>query len=146
MLFSTSQLQSHAQMAVSLLKIMELTTGLEPVTSPLPRECSTTEPRELRGKINNTGKIFVRKKWSVRQGSNLRHPAWKAGTLPTELRTLKPILCEVTYTRPSEKDQVYFQLFPEWWREMDSNHRRCTPTDLQSVAFGHSAISPSKTR
>lgn len=30
----------------------------------------------------------------------------------------------------------------EWWREMDSNHRRVTPTDLQSVAFGHSAISP----
>ena len=25
---------------------MELTTGIEPVTSPLPRECSTTEPLE----------------------------------------------------------------------------------------------------
>ena len=25
---------------------MELKTGIEPVTSPLPRECSTTEPLE----------------------------------------------------------------------------------------------------
>ena len=29
-----------------------------------------------------------------------------------------------------------------WWGEMDSNHRRWTPTDLQSVAIGRSATSP----
>ena len=28
-------------------KYLELKTGIEPVTSPLPRECSTTEPLEL---------------------------------------------------------------------------------------------------
>ena len=56
---------------------MELKTGIEPVTSPLPRECSTTEPRE---------RIKSGEKWSGRRDSNARHPAWKAGTLPTELR------------------------------------------------------------
>ena len=30
-----------------------------------------------------------------------------------------------------------------WWAEMDSNHRRRKSTDLQSVAFGRSAIYPS---
>ena len=29
-----------------------------------------------------------------------------------------------------------------WWGEMDSNHRRWKPTDLQSVAIGRSATSP----
>ncbi len=56
---------------------MELTTGIEPVTSSLPRKCSTTEPRE---QIS-----LARIKWSGRRGSNSRPPAWKAGALPTEL-------------------------------------------------------------
>ena len=30
-----------------------------------------------------------------------------------------------------------------WWAEVDSNHRRRKSTDLQSVAFGRSAIYPS---
>ena len=29
-----------------------------------------------------------------------------------------------------------------WWEEMDSNHRSRKTTDLQSVAFGRSAIFP----
>ena len=29
-----------------------------------------------------------------------------------------------------------------WWGEMDSNHRRRAPADLQSAPFGHSGISP----
>lgn len=47
-------------------------------------------------------------------------PAWKAGTLP------------LSYTRII------------WWREQDSNLRRHTSTDLQSVAFDRSAIPPNK--
>ena len=83
---------------------MELTTRFELVTSPLPRECSTPEPREP--KFIPTNIAFspenrgYRKKWSVRQGSNLRHQPWKGCTLPTELRT-----------------------HIQWWREMGSNHR-----------------------
>ncbi len=29
-----------------------------------------------------------------------------------------------------------------WWGEVGSNHRRRMPTDLQSVPFGRSGISP----
>ncbi len=36
---------------------------------------------------------------------------------------------------------IYHKSF--WWAEMDSNHRRRKSTDLQSVAFGRSAIYPS---
>lgn len=64
------------------------------------------------------------REWSGRQDSNLRHPPWKGGALPTELR-------------PHEKNLVR-----KWWREKDSNLRRIAPTDLQSVAFGRSATSP----
>ena len=49
---------------------MELMTGIEPVTSSLPRKCSTTELHE---------------QWSGKRGSNSRHSAWKADALPTEL-------------------------------------------------------------
>jgi hypothetical protein len=39
-----------------MINIVELTTGIEPVTSPLPRECSTSEPRELNfSEINGAG-------------------------------------------------------------------------------------------
>ena len=50
--------------------------GIGPATSPLPRECSTTEPH---GRIQNSGY------WSGRRGSNSRHLVWKTDALPTEL-------------------------------------------------------------
>ena len=31
---------------------------------------------------------------------------------------------------------------PRMWVEMDSNHRRRKPADLQSAPFGHSGIHP----
>ena len=46
-------------------------TGIEPVTSSLPRKRSTPELHRL--------------KKSERPGSNRRHSAWKADALPTEL-------------------------------------------------------------
>ena len=61
---------------------VELTMRFELMTSPLPRECSTPEPREQLQKS-----YFKVEKWSVRQESNLRHQPWKGCTLPTELRT-----------------------------------------------------------
>ncbi len=77
--------------------------GIEPMTSPLPRECSTTEPLEQNSSHNNTHiyfamrskvdddnycvkRVFSGREWSGRQDSNLRHPPWKGGALPTELR------------------------------------------------------------
>ena len=35
---------------------------------------------------------------------------------------------------------VFFPTF--WWAQMDSNHRRRKPADLQSAPFGHSGICP----
>src|SRR5690606_14604589 len=51
-------------------------------------------------------------------------PAWKAGALP------------LSYTRVRSEP---IRLPPVgWWRGLDSNQRRRTPTDLQSVPFSHS--------
>ena len=52
-------------------------TGIEPVTSSLPRMRSTPELHRL----NPYG-------WSGRRDSNSRHSAWKADALPTELLPL----------------------------------------------------------
>ena len=35
-----------------------------------------------------------------------------------------------------------FRSLLKWWAEVDSNHRTLAGTDLQSVAFSHSAIYP----
>ena len=57
---------------------MELVMGIEPMTSSLPRKCSTTELKRLK-KYSNV--------WTVsgRRGSNPRPAAWKAAALPAEL-------------------------------------------------------------
>ena len=39
-----------------------------------------------------------------------------------------------------KKDSFYRVLY--LWVEMDSNHRRRKPADLQSAPFGHSGIHP----
>ena len=57
---------------------------------------------------------------SGKRDSNSRPRPWQGRALPTEL-------------------------FPQglWlWVEMDSNHRRRKPADLQSAPFGHSGIHP----
>ena len=58
---------------------------------------------------------------SGRRGSNSRPIAWKAIALPTELLPLLLL-----------------------WGEKDSNLRSLATTELQSVPFGHSGISPKK--
>ena len=60
---------------------------------------------------------------SGRRGSNPRPPAWKASALSTELLPHLLIIKKV-------------------WAQMDSNHRRRKPADLQSAPFGHSGICP----
>ena len=56
--------------AARLIRLVEPTTGIEPVTPSLPRKCSTTEPR---GPENP---------WSGKRDSNPRPSAWKADALP----------------------------------------------------------------
>lgn len=58
-----------------------------------------------------------------------------------EARTLDPqlgrlVLYQLSYTR------IKKQSHHQWWRGMDSNHRRHTPADLQSAPFGHSGTTP----
>src|SRR5690349_1323471 len=67
---------------------------IERATSPLPRECSTTEPHGRstpvctpvapRTPLRTADKIDS-ERWSGRRDSNSRHFAWKAKALPTEL-------------------------------------------------------------
>ncbi len=73
---------------------LEPMTGLEPVTSSLPRTRSTTELHRLVPAFSGTGAPagdrFARRRhpgrprgyWSGRRGSNPRPTAWKAVTLP----------------------------------------------------------------
>ncbi len=49
-----------------------------------------------------------------------------------------------SYLTSSISYSAYFSVSKNWilWGEVDSNHRRRKPTDLQSAPFGHSGISP----
>ncbi len=60
-------------------------TGLEPVTSSLPRTHSTTELHRL---LNKYGSFTNRTYKSGRPGSNRPPSAWKADALPNELLPL----------------------------------------------------------
>ena len=65
--------------------------GLEPMTSSLPRKCSTAELRRLLTCSKESLQPFTlvshrrQKPLSGRRGSNSRPIAWKAIALPTEL-------------------------------------------------------------
>ncbi len=77
--------------------------------------------------------------WSGRRGSNSRPLAWKANALSTELLPQKQTASErlIVVQRRLQPRPVRHK-----WEEMDSNHRRRTPADLQSAPFGHSGIFP----
>ena len=94
---------------------------IERMTSPLPRECSTTEPH---------GQILERVK-----GIEPSSGAWKASALPLSYTRSGNIPLRVSLPA-SIADAV------RWWRGMDSNHRRRKPTDLQSAPFSHSGTPP----
>jgi hypothetical protein len=128
--------------------------GIGPATSPLPRECSTTEPhgrfrfpkynycrlRTLRSNpalLQNPLKLSTKPdvRWSGRRGSNSRHLAWKASALPTELHPhTRQIAGSIT---PPSQLLVEGEGFEPSYSER---------TDLQSVAFNHSATPPNRTQ
>ena len=104
--------------------------GIGPATSPLPRECSTTEPHGLL--------IF-----------QLHHQRFGAGdearTRDIQFGKLK--LYQLSYTRLSfllyRLHAMLFKLLVEGEGFEPSYSER---TDLQSVAFNHSATPPNRTR
>jgi hypothetical protein len=64
----------YATFYFNTFNLIEPLTGIEPVTSSLPRKCSTPELQWL--------------KKSERPGSNRLPSAWKADALPNELLSL----------------------------------------------------------
>ena len=96
---------------------------IERMTSPLPRECSTTEPHGLG---------YMERVKGIEPSSG----AWKASALPLSYTRA------VSIFRPCSSS---IRLLSEcrWWG-MDSNHRRRKPTDLQSAPFSHSGTPPER--
>jgi hypothetical protein len=96
---------------------MELAPRIELGTPSLPRKYSTAEPCELIAMvvIGNQGPIL---KWSGRRDSNSRHPPWKGGALPTELRPQKSLNGGAGWIRTTEslRWQIY-SLLPLATRE-----------------------------
>ena len=124
-------LQGHVLNSDSFIFLKrEPLVRIELTTSSLPRKCSTTELQRLfhcrRRQFNEM---------SGRPGSNRPPEAWKATALPNELLPLVKI---------SKYKELPPSLKLRWilWAELDSNQRTRERTDLQSVAFSHSAICP----
>ncbi len=114
-------------------------TGIEPVTSSLPRKRSTPELHRLRV-------------LSGRRGSNPRPTAWKAVALPTELRpqniqqfAVITLPCLLIFFFKIIFESHIFQNSKssnKLWGEKDSNLRRRTPMDLQSIPVDRFGIPP----
>ena len=126
-----------AQLALYAPKLVPL-AGIGPATSPLPRECSTTEPQ---GQTPNLSLCQQERETGIERVSL----AWKAKVLP------------LNYSRTDRAARVdaapmlgnHFQLLNSirlkpvcWWRRLDSNQCRRKPTDLQSAPFSHSGTPP----
>ena len=137
---------------------------IERVTSPLPRECSTTEPHGLlviadrtasalfspssylctvfgfasriRGTAKRHGCCFRR----VRYSSCLIGAGEGNRTLVVSLEGF----CSTIELHPPDEylpsaSALVRSLWRlQWWRRLDSNQRRRKPTDLQSAPFNHS--------
>ncbi len=106
--------------------------GIGPATSPLPRECSTTEPKGHKTFADNTLQISVERGRRI----ELLALAWKAKVLPL----YEP---RKTFRKKLLRNQGCIH---HWWRGLDSNQRTLTRADLQSAAINHSATSPKVSR
>ena len=91
---------------ISLSLSFELLMRIELTTSSLPRQCSTPELQQQNHELikrwsDNTSSLHYIMQVSGGRGSNSRHSAWKADTLPTELpplKTLKPLRAKAIFT------------------------------------------------
>jgi hypothetical protein len=121
--------------------------GIGPATSPLPRECSTTEPQG-RHKKTGTDKHLERE-----TGIEPASLAWKAKVLPLNYSRLR-LGRDAEHPPISPSNGHVIRIQPHccqfasnfWWRRLDSNQRRRKPTDLQSAPFSHSGTPPRRTQ
>ena len=108
---------------------------IERATSPLPRECSTTEPhgRKLAAHTRQSHTWPALERETGIEPASL---AWKAKVLP------------LNYSRPAKPlpQRSTCHSASAWWRRLDSNQRRRKPTDLQSAPFSHSGTPPGRAR
>ncbi len=109
-------------------------TWIEHVASPLPRECSTTE---LKGQTSRP---------MPRKLRNTARPTFETGagegnrTLVISLEGFSSTI--ELHPRGPPNSLSLLKPLKLWWRGLDSNQRTRKRTDLQSVAFNHSATPP----
>ncbi len=132
---------THCSSDTHHLKTVVPMAGIGPATSPLPRECSTTEPH---GQIHYLTQSDMERETGIEPVSL----AWKAKVLPLNYSRIARALtarhrCPETLSERLSPNTLY--LIACWWRRLDSNQRRRKPTDLQSAPFSHSGTPPQRT-
>src|SRR6218665_1948252 len=118
--------------------------GMGPATSPLPRECSTTEPhgpstnpyqRDKQPAATDDAPAANRETALERDaGIEPASLAWKARVLP------------LNFSRIAQRPLPTRHRIHHCWRGLDSNQCRHKPTDLQSAPFSHSGTPPRNRR
>jgi hypothetical protein len=122
-------------------------------TSPLPRECSTTEPHghlplipaDIRAPCANPAKTTAKNHSGAGEGNRTLVVSLEGfcSTIELHPRNL-PLRQPCPNTSPAETSKLQLPLNQNWWRGTDSNHRTRKRADLQSAAFNHSATPPVK--
>ena len=113
---------------------------IELPTSPLPRECSTTEPHGQRTYITLHRYCSCTTKAGAGEGNRTLVISLEGFSSTIELHP--QYYCLITSTHTSLIPLLLHCYQFIWWRELDSNQRRRKPTDLQSAPFSRSGISP----
>ena len=136
---------------------------IERATSPLPRECSTTEPYGPKYHYHRYLHRSVRRDGQACEGTTAN--ASPTNSPPTSSTPGKPgTACDseveretgiepaslawkarvlpLNYSRSGDNTLIWNL----WWRRLDSNQRRRKPTDLQSAPFDRSGTPPNETR
>src|SRR3990167_49292 len=120
--------------------------GIGPATSPLPRECSTTEPQGPRHPDNpdiseNCSHHQQPKQSGAGDGNRTRVISLEGWGSTIEL--LPPEGTKPNDPEHFERDiPIALDHIHCWWRGLDSNQRTRKRADLQSAAFNHSATPP----
>ena len=113
---------------------------IELPTSPLPRECSTTEPHGQCHCITLLRYCSCITKAGAGEGNRTLVISLEGFSSTIELHPQYYCLITSTHTSLIPLLLSYNKFI--WWRELDSNQRRRKPTDLQSAPFSRSGISP----
>ena len=118
--------------------------GIGPATSPLPRECSTTEPHgQKHHHINSiTGAGDEARTHDIQFGK-LKLYQLSYTRIATLLTSATCFTSRLTQQTQRKQAFYYFSILVE---EAGFEPAYSERTDLQSVAFNHSATPPNRTR